>query len=116
MRGNRRKKIARDFLFTIHKVCMAQDFSKEFLEKKKQVLDNLELMESSLSFFPEAQEGVADSFYDEMEALMERVESCKEVEELFELVEAAKEVEHNIDVYLSAQGKNQIELSWPEKA
>ncbi len=94
---------------------MRKDPAKEFLEKKKQVLDNLESLEAALSLFPDSQEDTSDSFYEELESLMEKVESCQETAEFFSLVEIAKEIEHNMDVWFCQWGKTQMELSWPEE-
>jgi hypothetical protein len=87
---------------------------EKFLEKREEVLNNLDVLMFNLEKCEDA--GMIDldsEIYNKIDELIEEVNSIDTLEELEELVSQGKGIESKIDMWLNTQGETTIGLSWP---
>lgn len=88
-----------------------------FSKAKKAVLNNLEIIQTSLVQYTE-EEGMLDSDdtqYNELLGLIEDAHIIETWDELMEIVSRAKTIETDIDTWLSLHARTSMSLSWPMK-
>jgi len=96
---------------------MAKDSPKfQFLEAKDTILENLEVLRTSLIFCVD--EGMIDRedvLYNELLGLIDDVSVGKNWDEMEELIAKAKILEQDIAAWLSLHGKTSVSLPWPKR-
>jgi hypothetical protein len=91
---------------------MANNLS--FHEEQKEVLKNLEILQSSLVQCLE--EGMKDNdaeYYNELLGFIDDAQLVKEWDELVELISRAKNLEIDIAAWLARNGRTTMSLTWP---
>lgn len=90
------------------------DETTHFLEKKEEVLKNLDILHFNLEKCIDS--GLTDTdsmIYNHIEDLVDEVDSIDSLEELEEFVFRAKTIESQINNWLVTFGESTISLSWP---
>lgn len=90
------------------------DPSAQLSKDKKDTIDNLKAIQMILSeCVDEGMMDVDDTFYNEINDLIDEAHLIKAKEELAEVVTKAKTLEIDIDAWLSIHRKETSSLSWP---
>ncbi len=87
---------------------------QKFMQVKQQVIDNLEKLRLAVN--PYTEEGMPDesaAVYNEIVDLLDEASATELIEELPAIVINAENVEKRLDMWLSDQGIDTMELEWP---